>query len=508
MTLAEYVRTRETVIEYNQAENEALCAIMSELREGFLDIGVNLAKDQWFGPGQAAAAWYRGNGIPRRADLEAIVPGDFWEASRQSYFGGWFEIFSHGIVPGRSYEYDINSAYPYIIASLPCLLHGRYASGNGCPPNRGKAQFTLVRVRISGNDPHIGAALNRDDDGRIRRPKVTEGWYWQHEIDAGIRAGVVSDVVYREWKSYRPCNCENPVRGFRDLYEHRLSVGKDTVLGKSCKLVYNSGYGKFAQSTGSAPYGNWVYASLITAGCRVMILDAIASHPRRSDAVLMVATDAVFFDEAHGQLRLSKNLGEWDCTERDNLTLFKPGVYWDDKARRRIADGESAGFKARGINARDFAKHVGEVDELFGRAIDFSPESKIKLVEYTNFTSYAEKDWPWIPFEIGFSLVSAKTALARGDWAEAGKTQTNLVAIQDSDPVDKREGVYFDKTKNRLRTRVLSVDDDEILSVPYDKKYGDEDPFSADSQERLGVTPDGNASDVARQYARILTGEE
>jgi hypothetical protein len=509
MTLEEYIRDREEVIRYNQLENDIFCRIMTVLREGFLEINVNLRKDQWFGPGQAAAAWYKKNGIPKRNELEDTIPGDFWESARQSYFGGWFEIFSHGIIPGRSYEYDINSAYPYIIASLPCLLHGRYASGSGEPPHAGESnRYTLVRARMEGNDPYIGAALNRDKDGRIRRPRVTEGWYWLHEIEAGIRAGVISDVVYHEWKSYRPCNCENPVRGFRDLYEHRLSVGKDTILGKSCKLVYNSGYGKFAQSTGSSPYGNWVYASLITAGCRVMILDAIASHPHGTKSVLMVATDAVFFDAPHLGLSTSQSLGDWGCTERDNLTQFKPGVYWDDKARRRIATGESAAFKARGINARDLARHLGEIDALFLRAIEYPPDFRVKLYQGRNFTAYAEKDWPWIIFEIGFSLVSAKTALARGDWMQAGETQVNIVAIQDSDPSDKRREVYYDAESNRLRTSPISVPDSEIPSIPYDKRYGMEDPFSIDSQEILGITPDGTANDMARNYTRLLSGEE
>jgi DNA polymerase type B, organellar and viral len=507
MDLDTYIKERERVIEYNRLENNILCRIMSKLRDGFLDIGVNLRKDQWFGPGQAAAAWYKANGIPRRIDLEEAIPPDFWESARQSYFGGWFEIFSHGIIPGRSYEYDINSAYPYIIAALPCLLHGRYSEGNGNPDDTEKA-YTLVRARISGYDQFIGAALNRDKDGRIRRPRVTEGWYWKHEIDAGIRAGVIQHVEYREWKSYLACDCKNPVRGFRDLYEHRLAVGKDTVLGKSCKLVYNSGYGKFAQSTGSAPYGNWIYASLITAGCREMILDAIASHPHGTKSVLMVATDAVFFDAPHDKLHVSKNLGDWDCTERDNLTQFKPGVYWDDKARRRIASGEPTAFKARGINARDFAKHLGEIDALFLRAIDTPPDFKIKLYETENFTAYGEKAWPWIIFEIGFTLVSAKTALARGDWSEAGETQINLVTMQDSDPSDKREGVYYDSEANRLRTNPVTVEEKEVVSTPYDKRYGVEDPFSLDALERLGINQDGTANDVMRQYTRILSGEE
>jgi hypothetical protein len=510
MDLDTYVRTRGDVIRYNQLENEILQRIMGKLREGFLEIGVNLRKDQWYGPGQAAAAWYKSKGIPRREELEDRIPDDFWEAARQSYFGGWFEIFSHGVIPGVSHEYDINSAYPYIIADLPCLLHGRYASGDGSPSSAGhdKGRIVLVRARLHGNDSYIGAALNRDKHGRIRRPRITEGWYWLHEILAGVKAGVIEHVDYREWKSYQPCDCEPPVRGFRDLYQHRLAVGKDTVLGKSCKLVYNSGYGKFAQSTGSSPYGNWVYASLITAGCRVMILDAIASHPNGTSSVLMVATDAVFFDAPHNGLPTSKNLGAWDHTERENLTQFKPGVYWDDKARRAIARGSATAFKARGINARDFAQHLGQVDSLFLRAISPVPDFKWKLCESENFTSYAEKDWPWIAFHIGFSLVSAKTALARGDWSQAGETQTEITAIQDSDPSDKRKGVYYDVSTNRLRTYPVDIPECEQISVPYDKRYGMDDPFSLESREQLGIAPDGTVGDQMREYTRFLTGEE
>ena len=508
MDIDTYLRTREDVIRYNQLENEILVRIMCRLREGFLDIGVNLRKDQWFGPGQAAAAYFKKEKIPRREQLEEIVPAEYWECARKSYFGGWFEIFSHGIVPGSSHEYDINSAYPYIIASLPCLLHGRYSSGSKRPPDNGPNAYTLVYARVRGNDAYIGTLLNRDKDGRIRRPHVTEGWYWLHEIQAAERARLIATVDYREWQSYQPCDCPPPVRGFRDLYTHRLQVGKDTVLGKSAKLVYNSGYGKFAQSLGQAPYGNWVYASLITAGCRVMILDAMASHPSGTKSVLMVATDGVFFDSVHPGLPISKKLGEWDYAKRENLTLFKPGVYWDDKARMAIAEGNAVGFKARGINARDFAKRLGDIDLLFLRGIDFPPEFRVKLYETEEFTAYAEKEWPWITFPVAFSLTSVKTALMRGDWSQAGETQVNLMVVQDSDPSDKREGVYYDGSSNRLRTRPVDIASAGICSVPYEKGYGTDDPFSQESREAFGIGWDGTISDAVREYINLLKGEE
>lgn len=511
MTLEEYIQDRNRVIAYNQLENDILCRIMGELRQGFTSIGVNLNRMQWFGPGQAAAAWFKKEGIPRRGRIEADVPAWFLESARKSYFGGWFEIFSHGIIPGSSYEYDINSAYPHIIADLPCLLHGRYDHGTGGPPIGGRQfpnQYVLVRARIRGNDPHIGSLLNRSTSGRIRRPRITEGWYWLHEIESAENAGLVAEVEYREWCSYSPCNCPNPVRGYRDLYQHRLRVGKESVLGKGAKLVYNSGYGKFAQSAGSSPYGNWVYASLITAGCRVMILDAIGSHPQRSEAVLMVATDAVFFDSPHPSLRISTALGEWDHKVRSNLCLFKPGVYWDDKSRAAIRDGSAVGFKARGVNARDFAGHIGKIDRKFLDALDPIPEFREILFQGSDFTAYGEQPWPSIEFPVAFNLVSAKTALNRGNWAEAGDTQIDVIVKQDSDPQDKRRKPYFDPKKNRLRTQPISLKEKEIITEPYQKRYGLEDPFSLDTSEMFGINMDGTTGNLMQAYARILAGKE
>lgn len=516
MTIEEYVRDRERVIRYNALENDILVRIMNELRNGFKAIGVNLSKAQWFGPGQAAAAWFKKEGVPRRETIETNVPAWYLESARKSYFGGWFEIFSHGIVPGVSYEYDINSAYPHIIAELPCLLHGRYAYGDGRPPSKyigpgGKRQYTIVRARVSGNDPNIGSLLNRTIEGRIRRPRVTEGWYWLHEIEAAKNAGLVADIQFKEWCNYSPCDCPAPGRGLRDLYLHRLRVGKESTLGKSAKLVYNSGYGKFAQSAGSSPYGNWVYASLITAGCRTEILNAISSHPSKSESVLMVATDAVFFDSPHNGLPVSKVLGEWDYKERHNLCLFKPGVYWDDSARKSIRDGNSIGFKARGVNARDFARHIGAIDLKFLSALDPVPGFREILFQGPTITAYGERPWPFIEFPVGFTMISAKTALNRGDWSGAGETQLNLIVRQDSSPMDKRKtdpDSLYDPVKNRLRSQVLILPENEVISTPYQKRYGLEDPFGLDTQESMGINMDGTTGSLMQAFARILSGKE
>src|ERR1022692_1863655 len=104
---------------YNALENECLSRILCRLNEGFKELGIYLRPSQWFGPGQAAQAWLESRAITSER-LQEVTPHAVLEAARCSYFGGWFEIMAHGILPATTWEYDINSAYPHIISTLPC----------------------------------------------------------------------------------------------------------------------------------------------------------------------------------------------------------------------------------------------------------------------------------------------------------------------------------------------------------------------------------------------------
>lgn len=485
---------------YNRLENEILSRIMSLLDKSFRNIGINLDKDQWFGPGQAAQEWLRGR-APKRKEIEEAVPKWFRDAARDSYFGGWFEIFAHGLIPGIAYEYDINSAYPFVIASLPCLLHGIYKSGIGQPTiDLEHNEISLVYASVSGlgtDSRYSGAMPHRNHKGNICRPVKTKGWYWHHELAAAIRSGCISDIQYHQYVSYVPCECPPPMREVHDLYQKRLEVGKNTPFGLACKLVYNSMYGKFAQSVGNPLFANSVYASLITAGCRTMILDAIATHPKGWEAVLMVATDGVYFTDAHPCLDISPTeLGKWDVTEKENLTLFKPGVYWDDKARLDIQRGESPNFKARGVSARDFAECISEIDYRYAM--------------WKGDFIYPHQ-WPWIKYVPQFNMTTALQALIQNDWSLAGLVRDDREMTQDSWPGSKRTDLaYYDDRPEYdfYRTIPKRLEDEE--SVPYVKQFGDTSieasdiPFTLEWQEKAGVTPDEFAGEI---FIRAITGK-
>lgn len=481
---------------YNRLENTVLARLMKVLDMGFREMGIILAPGQWFGPGQAAQKWLKNQKVTTAKEIQESVPQWFLESARQSYFGGWFEIMMHGIIPGESHEYDINSAYPHIIRNLPCLLHGAYERGmgayRGCTNER---KLVLVRARLSsyqkGRFCGIGTMLHRDKSDRILRPTRTEGWFWLHEVAAAKQAKLIRHCHIYEWMSYDPCDCLPPMRNVSGLYDLRIKVGKDTPLGKGCRLAYNSMYGKFAQSVGNPIFANPIWASLITSGCRTMILDAIATHPKGKWNVSMVATDAVFFCNPHPTLPISKNLGDWDYTPRHNLTLFKPGVYWDDKTRMDILENRSPRFKARGVSGADFASSLESIDQSFKEWSNTPPEISIEPGTIAG--------WPFVEFVTGFAMISCLQAIRRGKWYLAGNVSQSQEMAQNANPYDKRIGAWretLEDGREIWRSEPWTFEANNCKSKPYQKRFGMEDPWSLERREMYGIAPDGTIPDI------------
>jgi len=484
----------KAMLRYNALENDVFARLMSSLAQGFAECGIHLRRDQWYGPGQAAQKWLNGiHDFPDGQDVRGCTPAHILDLARESYYGGWFEIFAHGHIPAATYEYDINSAYPYIIARLPCLLHGQWVRSDHLDHKR----LQLVRACVQGSDRHCGAMLHRMPDGCIRRPSYTEGVYWAHEILAARKSGVIDTVDIKEAWTYEPCDCAPPLRGVSGLYDQRLRIGKNTPAGKALRLLINSLYGKMAQSVGEPRYANPIYASLITSGCRTMILDAIATHPLKTDAVVMIATDGIYFTSKHPLLRVSSKLGDWDVTEKQNLTLFKPGVYWDDDTRRRIDAGRDPSFKARGVNAKAFGSRINIIDDWFASWREY-PAERDPMGAREGF-------YPRITFDTSFAMVTATQACIRGKWDQCGsvghtkphssgcQSCSGAHLVQDADPIGKRHSGWHDPRRNIFWSEPYPDGGPNKVSTPYSRRFGQPDP------DEYGITPDGTVVDHVAQ---------
>lgn len=471
----EDAQLNDDMIQYNLLENKVLERLMRKLNEGFVADGIRLTKQQWMGPGQAAQEWMKNIGLPTGETVREIVPRWALEAGRMTYYGGWFEIFNHGPVPGTSYAYDINSAYPAVIATLPCLLHGRWTRGVGKPGRLPKNAYRMVYGMFSGRDPYVGPLPYREDDNTILRPHKVRGWYWWHEVKASQSAGLLRTMDIGEWIQYEPCKCDPPMASIVELYQGRLTVGKNSPSGKAKKLVYNSAYGKCAQSIGQPRFSNSIWASLITAGCRTQILEAVATHPTKSASLLMIATDGIVFKEPHPYLPISKTeLGLWDREEYENLSLFMPGLYWHDKARNDIAEGKSPSLKSRGVSAKYLGRIIDKVDSKWR---EYGPDVSA----------------PRIPLAIDFAVIGAKQAIVRNNWGSCGEVVRGAVRWLDGKPDAKRAGMNSYAAFGGLRSWPYA-EGEKLETTYYQPRFGDE--IDMDDEEGSYVTPDGSIGDI------------
>lgn len=466
---------------YNTMENRILANTCSILHSGFNDVGIALKRDAYYGPGQAIQVWYNSKvnegKLIARKDLESIIPDWVISAAISSYYGGWFEIPYHGHIPGESYEYDITSAYPHAMRNLPCLC-GKWERGtNNCNVD---SPITYVYGTFTGSSQSLGAMPFRNSKGNILRPNRVRGWYLLKEVLGARDAGLIDTIEIEQWIAYRPCGHKPPLAEMGDLFLKRLAIGKATPAGKAIKLMLNSGYGKFAQSIGTPKYGNPIYASMITSECRTTILDAIRTHPAGADHVVMIATDGIYFRSRHPELdaHASEQLGGWEPGIKHNLTLMKPGVYWDDSARKAIANGEIAPIKSRGISAKSLSENIRTIDNDFSAlATDLS------------------LPFPSLSISVPFSIVSPRLALARGKWETAGKVEWNVEKKDAAPLAPKRQMPYHDGSYIRSYPMTVPINAE---SVPYDKRFGFQD-----TEDDLGYTLEGTVRDALAEISQI-----
>jgi hypothetical protein len=404
---------------YNVTENRVLARMMSQLNRGMVEAAnVRLKKAEWYGPGQAAQKWLINVKAPTREQVIEATPGPVRNRSIEAYYGGWFENMRHGIQTGTAHSYDLLSAYPAIIADLPCMLHGEWRQLKGLP---GPDTLALIHGTFEGErEAATGPLPYRTREGHIQRPISTRGTYWWHEIQAARRAGLLPPYgwgIHADdiWAYYPRCNHPPPLAGIRELYERRLAVDKASPQGKALKVIMNSAYGKTAQTIGQPMFANMVYAGMITSLCRTQILDAIATHPGGADSVLMVNTDGISFDSAHPTLPLSDHeLGQWEHTTQTDLCLFMPGVYWE------IDAATGARIKRRGM-----------------------PLAAAQYVKVEGTRQFAEWDpgdeWPRVEVTIPWQFITGKLAYARHKWHTAGTSIYDGTRGFNTYPAQKRQ---------------------------------------------------------------------
>jgi len=430
---ADFTGVTKEIRAYNALEIILLQQLMSEFRAVCVDTGYVPRK--WQGPGYLASAMLDYHGVPKRKSIPIMMNDDFRRLANDAYYGGRFETTAAGPIGGPVYQYDINSAYPSILRTLPCLTHGSWRRVRELPDRDsiwfGQVYFTHPARRFLYNLPI------RDKIGNIFYPREGNGVYWSTELQAAAHAG--TDFTFTTgWVYERHCQC----RWFDfidDYYAKRLALGK-TNKGTVLKLAGNSIYGKLAQSIGYAPYANPVWAGLITAGCRAQITSGYSLTPA---ATYMIATDGIFVGDKL-DLPVSTSLGEWDETvHEEGIFIVQPGIYY-------LPDGD---VKTRGVERGRINQKRDDFQDAWDKFLGSNGINYTVQVQVDNF-------------------ITAKQALARRKWTLAGTWEHATRDISFEWGIKRQRSHAYDDGRG-IRTFPHRGASD-LFSVGYDRLIGGE----------------------------------
>ena len=321
-------------------------------------------------------------------------PPQMQDAIARAFSGGRFENSIQGCVEAPIYAYDISSAYPYIICRLPCLACGHWTRTRDY--KRMLASRTaLVEYALGAPKKGQGTSWGPfpfrlsegNERGSICYPiESGGGWVCKDEFLVGEKywpnVGFKSAWVYEG-----DCTCGNPYpfapdgfdpeaqRGVPFYYRERCRIGKEGA-GIIYKLGPNSIYGKLAQSIGvDPPFQCWIWADLITSGCRAMILEVIGMHKDRSN-VLSIATDGIAslediempqpLDTGTGHCRNAKGqlvpLGGWERDVQPKGQFFvRSGLSFPNNP----TDAELNKVKAKGVGRKHLLAHWKTVVDAY-----------------------------------------------------------------------------------------------------------------------------------------------
>lgn len=374
---ASFEKWDEGVDQYNAMECQLLVDMMDKFRDACVRVGY--VPKKWQGPGQLAEAAFRRHGVPKTKDVEIFWDDEYSELMEyavNAFYGGRPELMGIGPVNRPVWCNDINSAYPYAMGFVPCMVHGLWEKGRGGSGGEGfpKADFERrssyaicygsfkEKRGVEGRTHWYGMPF-RKKDGRILYPARGRGWYWNFEIEASIHQEFDCEDY---WVYTKMCDCK-PLDFVKGIYGLRIEWGKDAA-GMILKLLMNSCYGKCVQSIGKPVYSNPIWGSFIIAVCRKMIQEFIhagkfcrtgTGHCGKD--VMMVATDSVctWMDGDRGvEFDESKELGGWSKEYHGKgMFLIQPGVYYG-------SSGKAA--KTRGVPQRA----MGGLEQEFRQAFD------------------------------------------------------------------------------------------------------------------------------------------
>jgi hypothetical protein len=308
---------------YSQDEIINYCIKDAEYTKRLADIfqeiyiktfNMNMSKP--FSPASLAQTYVKMNCyIPKIRNF----PSDLLETAYRAYYGGRMEITQRGTFKS-AYKYDINSAYPSIMRDLLNVENGEWKRVRKINENA-EYGFYKALVNVNFEDNFILAPLpfRLKGDTIIYPNGEWIGFYSKDELEL-----LDSYKILYGYEFY-PSFVNKPFKKYVDtLYKLKVE-STDRIQRDLYKMMLNSIYGKFAQTSGGKTgfLFNSIYACLITSKCRRILYNLKDDYN-----IISYATDSVITNSPINNIKIGEKLGEWKNEVKDKPAIvIQTGVY-------------------------------------------------------------------------------------------------------------------------------------------------------------------------------------
>ncbi len=282
-------------------------------------------------------------------EFPKFVPTEWNKYAYLTYYGGRFEVIRKGYFDHIIIQ-DINSAYPYQLTELIDISRGKWVKVDDLDED---ADLGFYRIVIHSTDDSLVQPFSfRSSNGLVYYPEFHDILHFttQDELLFALDNYDIDISVVDGWCFYAD-EYYYPFATIERIYNERKKVKKtDPVLQLVLKIIMNSLYGKMAEKTRvlvesdfilateyveidgeivparryyrAGKIFNPVYASLITARTRLMLLEK--AH-KNEDKVVAMFTDSILSTKRI--VESSDVLGEWSDEGEGEALIVGCGVY-------------------------------------------------------------------------------------------------------------------------------------------------------------------------------------
>ncbi len=242
----------------------------------------------------------------------------------QSYNGGKFEVTRKG--PGKYYEYDIVSAYPFEMSNLVDIRRASVSRQRKYIKDAayGFINCTMkIPVNVYSPIAMKRGQLNYYPVGTFT--KVITKTEYEYLISIGVDITIHKAYwlnIERHQYPYRTAIYD--LMEWKDKYKreglkldyHTVKIILNSRYGKMVQLIYKDGYYKAGSSW------NPIYGSIITANCRIRVSQMQQEHK----SIVAVHTDSIISTKSL-KIDTGSELGMWEKSVEGEGVILGSGIY-------------------------------------------------------------------------------------------------------------------------------------------------------------------------------------